>query len=71
MTAFAPTPSTSVVSPEGFMPQVNQWVQLRDRISDYSDDQALLLCEEADGRWVAWVAGYGEVRLTREQMLKA
>jgi hypothetical protein len=30
----------------------------------------LLLCEETDGRWVAWVPDFGEALLAREQLLK-
>ncbi len=52
-----------------FVPQANQWVQLRDRLSEYSADQALLLCEETEGRWVAWVPDYGQALLEREQLL--
>ncbi len=53
-----------------FVPQAHTWVQLRDPLSEYSDDQALLLCQDEDG-WVAWVPGYGEAHLSREQILKA
>jgi hypothetical protein len=52
-----------------FIPQAYQWVQLRDLLSEYSADQALLLCEETKGRWVAWVPDYGEALLEREQLL--
>jgi hypothetical protein len=52
-----------------FSPQAHSWVMLRDPLTEYSDEQALLLCEEADGRWVAWIPGYGEARLERKQML--
>jgi hypothetical protein len=46
-------------------------VQLRDRLSEYSDDQALLLCEATDGRWVAWIPDHGEALLERDQFLKS
>jgi hypothetical protein len=52
-----------------FIPQAHQWVQLRDRLSEYSANQALLLCEELEGRWVAWVPDHGEALLEREQLL--
>lgn len=60
----------SVATPASvFIPQPYQWVQLRDRLSEYSADQALLLCEETEGRWVAWVPDHGEALLEREQLL--
>jgi len=62
--------SQNAVAPAAFVPQADQWVQLRDRLSDYSADQALLLCEEADGRWVVWVPDHGEAVLEREQLLR-
>jgi hypothetical protein len=55
---------------EVFEPQSHQWVQLRERLSAYSFDQALLLCPETGDRWVAWVPDYGEAILQREQILK-
>jgi hypothetical protein len=62
-----------------FTPNPYLWVKLRDLLSDYSYDEALLLCEVAvepsgdfDGNsepqgWVAWVPDVGEVRLQRHQ----
>jgi hypothetical protein len=62
--------SPSVAAPVTvFVPQANQWVQLRERLPEYSADQALLLCEENEGRWVAWVPDYGQALLEREQLL--
>ena len=60
----------AVASADAFVPHADQWVQLRDRLSEYSDDQALLLCKAADGRWVAWIPNYGEALLDRDQFLK-
>lgn len=50
-----------------FLPQSHTWVKLRDPLSSYSDDEALLLCEATEGRWVAWVPNFGETILAREQ----
>ncbi|USR91400.1 hypothetical protein NEA10_01265 [Phormidium yuhuli AB48] len=61
-------PMTSV---GGFIPEADQWVQLRDPLTDYSADEALLLCEEVEDYWVAWIPSYGEARVRREQLLKA
>lgn len=62
-----------------FAPAPYLWVKLRDLLSDYSYDEALLLCEvaaepsrdfdpnSAPQEWVAWVPDVGEVRLQRHQ----
>jgi hypothetical protein len=62
-----------------FAPTPYLWVKLRDLLSDYSYDEALLLCEVAaespsdfgpnsvPQEWVAWVPDVGEVRLQRRQ----
>ncbi|NEQ32034.1 MAG: hypothetical protein F6K04_13690 [Leptolyngbya sp. SIO4C5] len=55
----------------GFVPQAQQWVKLRDRISEYSAEEALLLCEEAEGRWLAWVPDHGEAVLDRGQIFQS
>ncbi|NES96723.1 MAG: hypothetical protein F6K32_16090, partial [Desertifilum sp. SIO1I2] len=38
----------------------NQWVKLTQPLSDYSDDEALLLCQQSATEWVVWIPGYGE-----------
>ncbi len=48
-----------------FTPRSSTWVKLRELPSDYSFDEALLLCEESDGGWVAWVPSFGEIILAR------
>ncbi|ASC69226.1 hypothetical protein XM38_001520 [Halomicronema hongdechloris C2206] len=70
MSTFTPASQTATAPVNGFIPQANQWVRLRDRISEYSAEEALLLCENADGSWVAWVPDHGETQLQREQLLK-
>lgn len=60
----------AIVSPEVFVPQANEWVQLRDALSDYSANEALLLCEAETDQWVAWVPNIGQVKLGREQMVQ-
>jgi len=70
MSPFATAPHSATTTVAGFMPQAHQWVQLRDRISPYSAEEALLLCENSDGSWVAWVPDHGEATLQREQLLK-
>ncbi len=46
-----------------FQPQADIWVKLRDRPNDYSDDEALLLCETTSGVWLGWVSGFGQITL--------
>jgi hypothetical protein len=41
------------------------WVKLFQQPSDYSADEALLLCQESLDTWVAWVPGHGEILLDR------
>jgi hypothetical protein len=62
---------SAVALPERFIPQAHQWVQLRDRLSEYSADQALLLCEVESDQWIAWVPNLGQVMLGRDQIVQA
>lgn len=50
-----------------FQPESGLWVALRNAPSDYSHDEALLLCETIPGEWVSWVPGFGEITLNRSQ----
>ncbi|MFK8185634.1 MAG: hypothetical protein AB8B99_19840 [Phormidesmis sp.] len=50
-----------------FQPESGLWVALRNAPSDYSHDEALLLCETFPGEWVSWVPGFGEITLSRGQ----
>lgn len=43
----------------------DSWVKLIELPSEYSADEALLLCQESPDTWVAWVPDHGEVRLDR------
>jgi hypothetical protein len=42
-------------------------VKLREAPSPYSHDEALLLCQQSDTEWVAWVPDYGEIVLDHYQ----
>jgi hypothetical protein len=55
---------------DAFFPTGRTWVKLRERVSDYSSDEALLLCEEADGQWLIWVPDFGVATLGREQLCR-
>jgi hypothetical protein len=54
-----------VVSIDGFVPQRDLWVELRNSPAKYAEDMALLVCEVAADNWIAWVPGYGEILLNR------
>ena len=59
--------TTSTADFAEFIPQANIWVKLREPLSAYSTDEALLLCEDAGGQWVAWVPDFGVAILGRHQ----
>jgi hypothetical protein len=56
-------PELELASIDSFQPQADIWVKLRDRPNDYSDDEALLLCEIDAGAWFGWVPGFGQMTL--------
>jgi hypothetical protein len=60
---FAANPDLKLASIDSFQPQADIWVKLRDRPTDYSDDEALLLCEIDAGAWLSWVPGFGQMTL--------
>lgn len=41
------------------------WVKLNGLPSEYSFEEALLLCQQEGGKWLAWVPDHGEVVLNR------
>jgi hypothetical protein len=51
--------------------QASTWVQLRERPSPYSYDEALLLCQHSDTEWIVWIPDHGEMVLHRSQIGKA
>lgn len=59
------SPSLPVVIPSWELerPKPNTWVKLLALPSEYSADEALLLCECGDREWVAWVPEHGEIVL--------
>ena len=48
--------------------QASAWVKLRERPSEYSHDEALLLCQHSDTEWIVWIPEYGEMVLHRSQL---
>jgi hypothetical protein len=65
--SFIPSLFNALSEAEIFIPQPNTWVRLRDPLSSYSFEEALLLCEEANGHWQAWVPDFGKTVLQRHQ----
>ena len=51
--------------------QTSTWVQLRERPSPYSHDEALLLCQHSDTEWVVWIPDHGQMVLHRSQLGEA
>ncbi len=47
--------------------QASAWVQLRERPTPYSHDEALLLCQHSDTEWVVWIPDCGEMVLHQSQ----
>ncbi|NET09568.1 MAG: hypothetical protein F6K09_16575 [Merismopedia sp. SIO2A8] len=45
----------------------DSWVKLLEPLSEYSFDEAKLLCQDAPNTWIAWVPDYGEAILDRSQ----
>lgn len=43
----------------------DSWVKLIELPSEYSSDEALLLCQESVDTWLAWVPNHGEIQLNR------
>lgn len=43
------------------------WVKLRQPPTAFSFDEAWLLCDCGNDRWLAWVPDYGEILLTTEE----
>lgn len=55
--------SSNIVCPTVYNPDT--WVKLFQVPNEYCADEALLLCQESFDTWVAWVPGYGEILLDR------
>lgn len=51
--------------------QANTWVQLLQQPSDFSYDEALLLCQLSAQEWVAWIPDHGEAVLNVSQFCAA
>jgi hypothetical protein len=67
---IASSPVLANATATEFIPEPNLWVKLRDSLSPYSFDEALLLCQEASESWIAWVPDFGEIVLERHQFYR-
>lgn len=47
--------------------QASTWVHLLEAPSTYSYDEALLICQQSEDEWLAWVPDHGEVTLRTRQ----
>lgn len=45
------------------------WVKLKELPHPFSADEALLLCQESEDDWLAWIPSYGEAKLHRSQFI--
>lgn len=65
-TAFAQTANfcwLPAFTPQSSEPQASTWVSLLEPPSAFSYDEALLLCQQSEDEWLAWVPEHGEVVL--------
>lgn len=51
--------------------QPSSWVEVLELPSPFCSDTALLLCQESEDQWLAWIPDYGEVKLSTDQFRKA
>lgn len=45
----------------------NTWVKLLELKSEFSFDEALLLCQHSEDEWLAWIPDHGEAVLNAKQ----
>jgi hypothetical protein len=46
------------------------WVRLKNPPTPYSFEEALILCEQDEGRWVVWIPNFGEMILIEGQFYR-
>ena len=51
--------------------QASTWVKLLELPTPFSSDEALLLCQDSEDQWLAWVPDYGEIVLHPNQFCQA
>ncbi|HEY9860184.1 MAG TPA: hypothetical protein V6D16_11815 [Candidatus Obscuribacterales bacterium] len=73
-TAFAQTANfcwLPGLAPTPAKPQASTWVHLLEPPSAFSYDEALLICQQSEDAWLAWVPEHGEVVLHVNQFCLA
>ncbi|MGH2413097.1 MAG: hypothetical protein ACRDEA_05285 [Microcystaceae cyanobacterium] len=43
--------------------QPNTWVRLLESLNPFCYEEALLLCQESESEWIAWIPDHGETIL--------
>ncbi|MBV8882795.1 MAG: hypothetical protein JO235_02165 [Chroococcidiopsidaceae cyanobacterium CP_BM_RX_35] len=51
--------------------QADTWVHLLELPNPFSFDEALLLCQQSEDEWVAWIPDHGEAVLNVSQFCAA
>lgn len=41
------------------------WVKLNIEVSEYAYDEAKLICQKSEEKWIGWIPNYGEIDLER------
>lgn len=54
-------------APTAIEHQASTWVSLLEAPSTFSYDEALLICQQSEDEWLAWVPEHGEVILHTRQ----
>jgi hypothetical protein len=54
---------------QGAVYQASDWVHLFQPPTEYSFDEALLLCRQDEDAWVAWIPSYGEIILKEAEFV--
>ncbi|AUS98954.1 hypothetical protein CLI64_00235 [Nostoc sp. CENA543] len=60
---FPFSPLSGINYDDHITPINETWVKLLHLPSEYSCDEAKLLCQESPNTWVAWIPDYGEMTL--------
>ena len=45
----------------------NMWVSLFNPLTDFCYDEAVLLCQQSETEWVAWIPDHGEAAITIDE----
>ena len=72
-TAFAQTANFCWLpgqAPTPTAPEASTWVNLLEPPSAFAYDEALLICQQSEDEWLAWVPEHGEVVLHASQFCR-